>query len=309
MIFNMAINSLFKPFGLIKPEYVFQPSRLLARFRLRSPLGSGPEKRMVRLACGLPMWISPTDVIGQAVLRFGLFDLAVTEVLWRLVRPGDQVLDIGANIGAMTAVLTARVGAKGTVHAFEAHPLVCRDLLENIHLWKPELQQVVNVHNVALSAEIGGVKLMEPECFKWNRGTARVAAQSEAESQRGVEVDSKPLDFFLPRVAVVQLAKMDVEGHEALVLKGARKTLQTGKVRSWVFEENAGYPSEATRLFEDNGYRVFEIRKHFSGVRLSQPQHGGSHSSWESPSFLATRCAEEVLTLFEKRGWQCLRHG
>jgi FkbM family methyltransferase len=305
----MALNSLLKPFGLIKPEYVFQPSRLLGRFRLPNPQGSGPEKRMVRLTCGLPIWVSTTDAIGQAVLRFGLFDLAVTEVLWRLARLGAQVLDIGANIGVMTAALTARVGAKGAVHAFEAHPLVYRDLLENIRLWQPDLQRVVSVHNVALSAGTGRVKLMEPECFKWNRGTATVIAQSEEASQIGLDVVCKPLDLFLESIASVKLAKMDVEGHEASVLMGARETLKAGKVKNWVFEENAGYPSESTRLFEGSGYRVFEIRKHFLGVQLSPPEHGVEHSAWESPAFLATRFADEVLSLFQKRGWQCLRHG
>ena len=209
----------------------------------------------------------------------------------------------------MTAALVARVGGKGAVHAFEAHPLVCRDLLENIKMWSTELQRVVNVHNIALSAASGRVNLMEPECFEWNRGTARVATQSEAESQTGLDVVCKPLDLFLERVAAVGLAKMDMEGHEAAVLKGAQETWKAGKIQNWVFEENAGYRSESTRLFEKNGYRVFEIIKLFTGVGLSQPQQGISRSSWESPALLATRCAEEAMFLFQKRGWRCLRHG
>ena len=58
----------------------------------------------VHLPWGLQLRIDPRESIGSAVWRLGLYDLAVSETLWRLTSPGDLTVDVGANIGHMTSI-------------------------------------------------------------------------------------------------------------------------------------------------------------------------------------------------------------
>ena len=61
------------------------------------------------------MRIRPADDVGRAIWRLGVYDLPVTELIWRLLDPGDSAFDVGANLVYMTGVMAARVGAQGQV--------------------------------------------------------------------------------------------------------------------------------------------------------------------------------------------------
>ncbi|WP_203409333.1 hypothetical protein [Archangium violaceum] len=97
---------------LNKPEYLYRPQQLLQRFR--ALLTQEPETEQIfLLPWGLPLIANPRDTIGRAVWHLGLYDLLVSETLWRLISPGEQVLDVGANIGHMASVMAARTGPTG----------------------------------------------------------------------------------------------------------------------------------------------------------------------------------------------------
>lgn len=293
--------------GLFKPEYIYQPRKLLSRLIRRKAAYQRGGKVLVTLNCGLPIEVDPGEVIGQSVVKFGLFDLATSEVLWRLIEPGDTVIDIGANIGVMTALMAARVGSHGKVLAFEAHPIIYQDLIKNIALWGQPANNIVVAHNIALSAGAAALKVAEPASFAVNRGTARVLCSRESLTGPSFEVTGGRLSDYLRSDAGVKLVKMDVEGHEEFVLRGAGAALTSGRIENWVFEENAAYPSPVTEVLERAGYEIFRIHKGFRGATLSHPKTPVRASTWESPNFLATRCAEKVLTLFYRRGWRCLQ--
>src|ERR1700682_4087610 len=96
---------------LFKPEYVYRPKQ----FYLRVVRGFRRETRCVdlRLPWGTSIYVHPEHHIGRAIWHLGLYDLAVTEALWRLVDSGELAVDIGANIGYMTGVMAVRAGASG----------------------------------------------------------------------------------------------------------------------------------------------------------------------------------------------------
>src|SRR5580704_10103514 len=74
-----------------KPEYVFRPRQLLRRF---GPRPKGPDDiAEVLLPWGLPFRIRPQEVLGRAIWNTGVYDLAVSEALWRLTDPGETVVD------------------------------------------------------------------------------------------------------------------------------------------------------------------------------------------------------------------------
>jgi FkbM family methyltransferase len=297
-----------KPLGLMKPEYVLRPRQLLRRVRwlLAPPRATGLTPR---LPWGLDIRVRADDVIGTAVLHLGVYDLVVTEALWRLCDPGETALDIGANIGYATSVLARRVGSRGRVLSFEAHPDVYGELRANVSAWRAALPgTALDAHWVALSDRRGSVGLEVPEDFARNRGVCRVP-DGPASPGRGrcVTVPCDTLDDLLGAAGRVGVAKMDVEGHEATVLRGARAVLAAGAVRDWVFEHHGAYPSAVTDLLEEHGYAVLRLRKGFFGPALLGPAGRAGQCAWEPPSYLATRDPDRAAARLRPAGWHSLR--
>ena len=77
------------------------------------------------------MIVDPTRAIGRSIVTTGLFDLAVSELLARLIDPGDIVVDAGANVGYMTVLAATAAGRSGRVLAFEPHPELFAVLCQN----------------------------------------------------------------------------------------------------------------------------------------------------------------------------------
>lgn len=137
------------------------------------------------------------------------------------VHPGDVVLDIGSFLGTY-AMAMARWGAR--VYAFEPTPASARGLRRHVQL--NHLEDRVQVNEVALGAAEGTVTLHQHgEPYR-----NAVAAHDPAGERRGtVEVQMTTVDAFCrARQLRPTLIRMDVQGLEAEVLRGARETLAKG---------------------------------------------------------------------------------
>src|SRR6476659_2673104 len=96
---------------LNKPEYFFRPIQLLRRVvRSRAGLQSRRGRReMLHLPWGHEIQFRIDENVGFSLWHLGVYDLVVSEALWRLVHPGeDDAIDAGANLGYMTSLLAAR---------------------------------------------------------------------------------------------------------------------------------------------------------------------------------------------------------
>jgi len=290
--------------GWMKPEYLFQPRRLLAR--LTTEL-SYPQAIDVMLRWGLPIRIQP-DSIGRALRLFGIYDLAVSETLWRLTDAGDTVVDVGANIGYTTAVVAGRLRGSGKILCFEPHPAIFRELTENIARWRQLLPGVdFECFQTALSDACGGAILAEPWEFERNRGGTKLEDCPPTDGRAAFEVVTAKLDNAVPAAKSIDVLKLDVEGHEAKVLRGARQILENGRVRDVVFEEHGEYPTAASRLLEGCGYHIYHVHKAFFGPELIAPDATTGRSGWEPPNFLATRDVDRARERLSTRGWSILR--
>ncbi|MFL5356010.1 FkbM family methyltransferase [Archangium sp.] len=293
-----------------KPEYLFRPQQLLQRLRaLRSP--ALERERTFQLPWGLSLIVDPQDPIGRAVWHLGLYDLLVSETLWRLVSPGEQVLDVGANIGHMSSVMARRTGPGGHVIAFEPHPLIHARLQRNLALWRAEVPGVrLEARAVAVGDANRPGHLHIPTTFHENAGTASLVEQDSASPDAAgtpglVAVDVRTLDSELPAPFTPRVMKIDVEGGEAAAFRGATRLLSE-HLRDLVFEDHGTWPTPPMRLLLDAGYTLFRLHKTLLGPELAPPGTPPEPGAWEAPSFLATRQPDRARALLAPRGWQCL---
>jgi len=279
-------------------EYRHRPRQIVRRllFEIHRPVG----EVTVRLPWGHRITVDSGEVIGGAIVRLGVYDLPVTETLWRLVDPGEHVLDVGANIGAMTSVLAHRTGALGRVHAFEPHPDLARSLRRNSLQWGS-----VVVHEVAISDRKGTAQLTVPGYFSWNSGTAKLAPPEAGGNATLIEVPVGSLDELISADETISLAKLDIEGSELAALSGGARVIS--QLRDLVFEENAGYPTDVTRTLEREGFQVFAIQRAARGPRLDLPPPRATNH-FDPQSLLATRDPQRALNRFADKGWRCLRN-
>jgi FkbM family methyltransferase len=261
------------------------------------------------LIWGLDLRVRLDDVIGLSILRHGVYDLAVSEVLWRLIDPGDHVADVGAHCGYMTSLMAVRAGQSGRVTSFEPHPDLFEQLRQNVALWRGRGLAEVTAVRAAVSHRNGDGVLCIPSEFDQNSGLSFLSeAEDPSTTHAGVAVPVVALDAFF-RDAAPSLIKLDIEGGEARALSGAIRLLSLKKVRDLVFEDHGRYRSEAMRAVEEMGYRLFGIEKRFLGPVLSSPMSPRRRAAWVPPSYLATCDAARAKARMAGKGWAVLGAG
>jgi FkbM family methyltransferase len=158
-----------------------------------------------------------------------------------LPKQGDIVVDIGAHMGRYTIIGSKRVGTQGKVVAIEAHPGNFEMLNRNI-----KLNQLTNVIplNYAVYSKETKIKLYLPDeesgytmhhSIMSNYVFTKYKDKTE---DKFVEVSANTLDYFLQLEGItdVNWIKIDVEGAEFEVLKGAHNVLSNSKNISLLIE-------------------------------------------------------------------------
>lgn len=150
------------------------------------------------------------------------YDLQAQLVLQRVLRPGDTVVDIGANRGSFSFAAASLVGQSGNVFSFEPNPAQCRIFRDE--QVKNCFQNIV-LHNIGLADENAMLELHVPEI---NSGEASFSTLKYADQSK-VEVPVRIGDEVLPQDAMPRLIKIDVEGFEVRVIKGLAQTISRAR--------------------------------------------------------------------------------
>lgn len=148
---------------------------------------------------------------------------------------GCTVYDVGCLEGMYTLFFARAVGARGRVVAFEPNPANHHAIVRNVEL---NGFRNVRVYDVGLGAERQDTELAVPYGLP-GQGTARTDLKDAYLRQRGtirVPIRIRALDEMIAaeRLPAPDLIKIDVEGFEAPVLRGARQTLRTFKPRLFI---------------------------------------------------------------------------
>lgn len=207
---------------------------------------------------------------------FSLFrrssDVAEFVVMHQLVHPGDIAFDIGANVGLYAVQLSRLCGPIGRVWAFEPVLDTYWRLRETL-----ALNRCDNVSPVqgAVCDQDGSVRmnLFEPQFAEWNsiaNQLMHTADGTPVSPCRSVEVPAYTLDKFCETKEIerVNFMKVDVEGLEHLVFRGARRLLRERRVDYICFEiskeplKGAGVESrDVFAALEAHGYGAYRFDK------------------------------------------------
>jgi FkbM family methyltransferase len=158
--------------------------------------------------------------ISEGIAELGIWEALETEVVRRLVRPGEVFVDCGANLG-WYSVLAATLGAE--VVAFEPEPGNLALLHTNIHV--NGLGSNVEVHPVAVGRSSGQVTLQLSDD---NQGDHRIVAQPD-----GTTLDVPMVridDVVADRVPAV--VKLDTQGSEVSIIRGGPRTFAPDRMGS-----------------------------------------------------------------------------
>ncbi len=173
----------------------------------------------------------------------------------RYLRPGDAVIDVGANIGIYSMLAASVVGRQGKVVSFEAGREAFQILSENVAI--NQLEQIIELHCEAIGSTEGKVRFLQ------NRGLVnRIVTDGESPQDESFDVmDCRTLDNVLQ--TPFALGKIDIEGTEPIAFEGGEQSLISGNPPVWIMEfkdrllRKFNWTAEDfAKVVQDFGYRL-----------------------------------------------------
>jgi FkbM family methyltransferase len=219
----------------------------------------GHNWALTQLSTGLPFFVNTDDRgIGPWIILGGTWENFVDDILCAYVRPGMTILDVGANMGYYTVKLGVLIGPTGQLHAFEPNPELVPFLTENISI--NGLSGTCTPYAVAAGATTGISSLG----FDYSNMGGGALDVKPGQRNRSVDVSIHAIDELLPHVEKADLIKIDAEGYEPLVLKGAARLIQRSPDCAFLLEVFLDCWIRHGKIMEQleplaNGKRIFAV--------------------------------------------------
>jgi FkbM family methyltransferase len=205
---------------------------------------------------GVSMDVDISDYVGH-YLYFGFKDEG-HQKLYRLVKEGMKILDIGTNIGSTLLRFAKLTGGTGFIYGFEPDPINYKECLKNLSL--NEFKNI-KVSNIGLGNENNEFDLYEDS--DGNRGGNRISFDRN-NSKRKSRITVEKLDDWSKKNQVVDidLIKIDVEGFEYKALMGGEYLIRKNMPILFIELDdnnlkNVGDSAQGlVKLLEDWGYSI-----------------------------------------------------
>jgi FkbM family methyltransferase len=233
--------------------------RFIDKFGGGIDLGSG--ERVCTTSDGFQMSVLADDLIGRHLLLSGKFDRSMLGVLLDFGEPGDQCVDIGANVGYVSCLMLHNIpGSK--VLSIEPQPAITGLLRANLSRFPAGRWELVEAGLSDAQSE-GFLELNSQ-----NRGGSKLVTEQGRDT---VAVPLLPAGDVLGKLDKIDLVKIDVEGHEDAVFRSARDIFGARQPRAILFEEQkaqAGPTGPIGGLLAGIGYKVYGIGKTLTTTTL-----------------------------------------
>lgn len=256
------------------PRYTLK-NRLF--FHLQRTVARLPKVAREALAAGFDRWLIHSVIeTGGVKYRFDVrrnqlfllndYETELFDCLTDQIEPGDVCLDIGAHVGRVSLFMAKKVGASGKVMCVEPMQSNYELLLHNISVNR--LNRTVSAWHACCADEVG-------ECELLAEDTSFRASIHERCDGVPVRVDAMTIDSLCAgEERPCNMIKVDVEGAEADVLRGAQRTLKSVRPKVLV-EMHPPYSGEVPGIMSDAGYRACGTDgRPLDGLALSQRAAG-----------------------------------
>jgi len=193
------------------------------------------------------MFLHPNDAFRLSI--YGIHGTHDFNIIKNNVKDGDNVIDLGANIGYFTLILAKLVGPTGKVFAFEPDP-------RNLALLKKNVEYN-NYKNVIIVPK--AVSNVNDKCTLYTGqktfGQNKIYKPKNTKIQKFIPIDSETVrldDFFKTNGLLdkISFIKMDVEGAEFLALSGMKEILKLNKNIKIFTEAEISYLEDAGSSYD-----------------------------------------------------------
>jgi FkbM family methyltransferase len=215
---------------------------------------------------GVRMELDPYDLVSRQLLLHGNWEHEIWEQMASNLPKDGVFVDVGAHIGYYTLKAAHKVGDKGTVISVEPNPETLKKLNANIDASKAS--GIVKVQPVAASDKEAQLEFFASP--RANTGESSLSRKNAAQAGEGVnsyQVRARPLDDIIQEAGVQRLdvLKVDVEGADFMVLKGAERTLNRFHPKVYVetvnkqLKEMGSSVAELKAWMVAQGYKVNQL--------------------------------------------------
>jgi len=182
----------------------------------------GDNKVLTMTCFGRRIIIDTRNIQNYTIITHGIYDRGVTWAIKKYLKPGNTMVDVGANIGFFTLLGNHIVGPKGKVYFLEHNPDIFELMKSSVHINAFRLRSVRL--NMAAFNKTGTLELT------WNiakHGGGHLVTTDKAQlNEKTTEVIIEKLDNLIQVEDLpVDLIKIDTEGSELYALQGAREIL------------------------------------------------------------------------------------
>jgi FkbM family methyltransferase len=222
-----------------------------------SKIGNGIRTEYVEMD-GQKLFLDKEDSLMLSI-KNNEHELTEIKYLKQIIKDGDTVLDLGANIGVYTLIFAKLVGKSGHVFAFEPDPLNFEILSKNV---KENKHENVTLVQKAVSEKNDKIKLY---VSKRNHASHRIFDSEE--KRNSIEIEVITLDTYFEKIKKpINFIKIDVEGVEGATLLGASNIIKNSKdlvimmeyFPKWIKKYGMN-PEEILNLLIDKKFKLFNI--------------------------------------------------
>jgi FkbM family methyltransferase len=239
-----------------------------AEERKRTTVYLGNNLALTHTVHGHKMYVDTRDVsLAPHILLDGKWEDWITAVFRRLVRPGMNVVDIGANMGWYSVIAADLIGQEGKLVSFEANPalkdIVFRNLMINGFFERSKVES---------KAVYSDSRQMEFLAFQKYLGASSFFVTPELASQFGdavevLKIDTVSLDDYFPKSSRVDFVKIDAEGAEPHILKGSVRVLSENpdmkmmlEFAPQIFASSFGSVEDFYSMVRSLGFSVWRVQ-------------------------------------------------
>ena len=261
-------GAIFRLIKLFMPRLINKPDLIVSRKKINWKLNL-------------------SEGIDLSIFIFGCFERDTALALKRVIQPTNHVIDIGANVGAHTLPIASLLDDSGRVLAIEPTRFAYNKLLDNLKL-NPSLASRIDAYQLMLVRK----KSLDQKSelySSWPINKAHDSHHAHGGVLKSIAGCSREtLDDFCDRLNItkIDVIKLDVDGSEAAVIDGGKKTLQ--KFHPIIVMELAPYVYENETIFismvnslKDLNYRFYHLngkkiaKQNTDEIRLLVPEGAG----------------------------------